>query len=98
MQTGIVRTADGLLLPGFGPLAMFKMLVEAALSPFMLVAAASPASCQPRSRSAAPVKEVSCGCRMESGTHERNARVKGCERPLPLLQITTPRLRKTDVI
>ena len=29
---------------------------------------------------------------------ERNARVKGCERPLPLLQITTPRLRKTDVI
>ena len=35
MQTGIVRTADGLLLPGFGPLAMFKMLVEAALSSFM---------------------------------------------------------------
>ena len=34
MQTGIVRTADGLLLPGFGPLAMFKILVEAALSPF----------------------------------------------------------------
>ena len=34
MQTGIVRTADGLLLPGFGPLAMFKMLVEVALSPF----------------------------------------------------------------
>ena len=32
MQTGIVRTADGLLLPGFGPLAMFKILVEAALS------------------------------------------------------------------
>ena len=31
MQTGIVRTADGLLLPGFGPLAMFKMLVEVAL-------------------------------------------------------------------
>ena len=24
MQTGIVRTADGLLLPGVGPLAMFK--------------------------------------------------------------------------
>ena len=35
MQTGIVRTADGLLLPGFGPLAMFKILVEVALSPFM---------------------------------------------------------------
>ena len=34
MQTGIVRTADGLLLPGFGPLAMFKILVEVALSPF----------------------------------------------------------------
>ena len=29
---------------------------------------------------------------------ERNARAKGSERPLPLLQITTPRLRKTDVI
>ena len=34
MQTGIVRTADGLLLPGVGPLAMFQILVEAALSPF----------------------------------------------------------------
>ena len=33
MQTGIVRTADDLLLPGVGPLAMFKIL-EAALSPF----------------------------------------------------------------
>ena len=33
MQTGIVRTADGLLLPGVGPLAMFQILVEA-LSPF----------------------------------------------------------------
>jgi hypothetical protein len=34
VQTGIVRTADGLLLPGVGPLAMFQILVEAALSPF----------------------------------------------------------------
>ena len=34
MQTGIVWTADGLMLPGFGPLAMFKILVEVALSPF----------------------------------------------------------------
>jgi len=33
VQTGIVRTADGLLLPGVGPLAMFQILVEA-LSPF----------------------------------------------------------------
>ena len=34
MQTGIARTADGLLLPSQGGGPMFQAFVEVALSPF----------------------------------------------------------------